>query len=176
MLSFKDVKANSFKGAYNAIYELIRAVYDLFNFLLKSDKLTDLQRNKFISILDKKSDQQQLEASLKLLSECLHKHHGKRVYILIDEYDTPLNQAYGNASYLTDLVGFMRNLFSSCLKGNNALARGLLTGILRVSNDSMLSGLNNLTTYTMLDKAYSSHFGFSDEEMQAMMHWWVNVA
>ena len=170
MLSFKDVKADSFAGAYNAMYELIREVYDIFVYLLKSNKLSELQLEKLNAILRKKSDQQQLEASLKLLSECLHKHHGQRVYILIDEYDTPLNQAYGNTTYLDALVNFMRNLFSSSLKGNNNLERGVLTGILRVSKDSMLSGLNNLETYTMLDKAYSSHFGFSDEESQILFH------
>ena len=168
MLSFKDVNADNFKGAYNAIYGLIREVYDLFGFLLKSDKLSELQLDNFRSILRKKSDQQQLEASLKQLSQCLHAHYGQRVYVLIDEYDTPLNQAHGNPPYLNALVKFMRNLFSAGLKGNDALERGLLTGILRVSKDSMLSGLNNLATYTMLDEAYSSHFGFSEEETKTL--------
>ena len=168
MLSFKDVNADSFQGAYNAIYGLMREVYDRFRFLLKSDKLSEVQLDNLHTILRKKSDQQQLEASLKVLSQCLHDHYGQRVYILIDEYDTPLNQAYGNKSHLDDLVKFMRNLFSSCLKGNDALERGVLTGILRVSKDSMLSGLNNLETYTMLDEAYSSHFGFSEEETKVL--------
>ena len=164
MLSFKDVKADSFTGAYNKIYKLIAALYGTFEYLLKSKKLNSVQLRSFHAIIDKSVDQQDVEDSLKLLSECLYQHHGQRVYILIDEYDTPLNQAYGNPAYLESLVSFMRNLLSEALKGNHALARGVLTGILRVSKDSMLSGLNNPTTYTMLDKAYSSHFGFSEEE------------
>ena len=157
MLSFKDVKADSFQGAYKKIYKLISYLYGTFEYLLKSEKINSVQLKSFHSIIDKSADQQDLEYSLKLLSECLYQHHSQRVYILIDEYDTPLNQAYGNPAYLESLVGFMRNLFSEGLKGNHALARGLLTGILRVSKDSMLSGLNNLETYTMLDEAYSSH-------------------
>ncbi|WP_419241281.1 AAA family ATPase [Cardinium endosymbiont of Nabis limbatus] len=88
--------------------------------------------------------------------------------MLIDEYDTPLNKAYGNKTYLNRMVKFMRNLFSNALKGNTALERGLLTGILRVSKDSMLSGLNNLETYTLLDEEYSSRFGFSEDEVSSL--------
>ncbi|MBX9890567.1 MAG: ATP-binding protein [Amoebophilaceae bacterium] len=168
MLSFKDVKADSFERAYNKIYKLIAALYGTFEYLLKSKKLNSVQLRSFHAIIDKSVDQQDVENSLKLLSECLYQHHDQRVYMLIDEYDTPLNQAYGNPAYLESLVEFMRNLFSEGLKGNNALERGLLTGILRVSKDSMLSGLNNLETYTMLDEAYSSHFGFSDEESKTL--------
>ncbi len=109
---------------------------------------------------------QQLENALELLSQCLYQHHSQKVYILIDEYDTPLNKAYGHDQYLKAMVGFMRNLFSAALKDNNALERGILTGILRVSKDSILSGLNNLKTYTLLDQGYSSHFGLSEIEVQ----------
>ncbi|AWN81957.1 hypothetical protein DK880_00643 [Candidatus Cardinium hertigii] len=85
--------------------------------------------------------------------------------MLIDEYDTPLNKAYGNEAYFKAMVAFMRNLFSAALKGNATLEKGVLTGILRISKDSMLSGLNNLETYTSLDEAYSNHFGFSEAEV-----------
>ncbi|MBX9889906.1 MAG: ATP-binding protein [Amoebophilaceae bacterium] len=168
MLSFKDIDADDFEEAYEAIYELIFLLFGEFEYLLHSDKISSAQLSAFSSILDQSAGKKRLASSLKLLSQCLYKHHGQRVYILIDEYDTPLNKAYGNPVYLNALVKFMRNLFSAGLKGNNALERGLLTGILRVSKDSMLSGLNNLETYTMLDEAYSSHFGFSDEESKTL--------
>lgn len=166
MLSFKDVNADSFQGAYNAVYELILKVYSFYLYLFTSDKVNELQLEQLYVIRNRQANQQQLESSLELLSQCLYQHHGQKVYILIDEYDTPLNKAYGNQVYLNDIVAFMRNLFSAALKDNDALERGVLTGILRVSKDSMLSGLNNLKTYTLLDKGYSSHFGLSEIEVQ----------
>ncbi|WP_342265136.1 AAA family ATPase [Cardinium endosymbiont of Philonthus spinipes] len=166
MLSFKDVNADSFQGAYNAVYSLILRVYSSYAYLLKSDKINEIQLGQLHTILNKEANQQELEVSLELLSQCLYQHHGQKVYILIDEYDTPLNKAYGNSDYLDAMVAFMRNLFSAALKDNDYLEKGVLTGILRVSKDSMLSGLNNLKTYTILDQGYSSHFGLSEVEVQ----------
>ncbi|TSJ80821.1 MAG: AAA family ATPase [Candidatus Cardinium sp.] len=168
MISFKDVNADDFQEAYDSVYELILEVYSSYAYLLKSDALNGIQLRQLHTILSKQVNQAQLERSLKLLSQCLYQHHGRKVYILIDEYDTPINKAYGNQTYLNRMVKFMRNLFSNALKGNTALEKGLLTGILRVSKDSMLSGLNNLETYTLLDEAYSSHFGFSEMEVSAL--------
>ena len=166
MISFKDVNADNFQGAYNAVYELITTIYESYTYLFNSDKINKIQLNKLYRIINNEANQQQLEKSLELLSQCLYQHHGQKVYILIDEYDTPLNKAYGNKEYLDSMVAFMRNLFSSALKDNNYLEKGVLTGILRVSKDSMLSGLNNLKTYTILDQGYSSYFGLSEVEVQ----------
>ncbi len=168
MLSFKDVNASDFQGAYNAVYELILKVYSSYTYLFNSDKINELQLEQLYVIRKRQANQQQLESSLELLSQCLYQHHGQKAYMLIDEYDTPLNKAYGNKEYLDTMVAFMRNLFSAALKDNDALARGVLTGILRVSKDSMLSGLNNLETYTLLDEEYSSHFGFSEDEVSSL--------
>lgn len=168
MISFKDINADNFEGAYNAVYRLILKIYSAYTYLLKSDEINEIQLGQLHTILNKQANQQELEASLELLSQCLYQHHGQKVYILIDEYDTPLNKAYGNSDYLDAMVTFMRNLFSACLKGNTTLERGVLTGILRVSKDSMLSGLNNLDSYTMLDEEYSPHFGFSEAEVSSL--------
>ena len=165
MLSFKDINSDSFKGSYNKINKQIAFLFSSFEYLLKSEKLNTVQLRTFKIILDQSADQEALEDSLKVLSECLYQHHGQKVYILIDEYDTPLNKIYRNEEYLRTMVAFMRNLFSAALKDNNYLKRGVLTGILRVSKDSMLSGLNNLETYTLLDEEYSAHFGFSETEV-----------
>ncbi|TSJ81238.1 MAG: ATP-binding protein [Candidatus Cardinium sp.] len=185
MISFKDVNADNFQGAYNAVYELILEVYSSYAYLLKSDAVNEIQFRQLHTILSKEANQQALEKSLKLLSQCLYQHHGQKVYMLIDEYDTPLNKAYGDEVYLKAMVALMRNLFSAGLKSNTALEKGVLTGILRVSKDSMLSGLNNLETYTLLDEAYSSYFGFSETEasylfkakdlgtsMEEVRHWY----
>ncbi|WP_419241381.1 AAA family ATPase [Cardinium endosymbiont of Nabis limbatus] len=168
MISFKDVNADNFEGAYNAVYELITTVYESYTYLFDSDKVNKIQLKKLYRIVNKQANQQELESSLKLLSQCLYQHHGQKIYILIDEYDTPLNKAYGNKAYLDAMVSFMRNLFSAALKGNTALERGILTGILRISKDSMLSGLNNLETYTVLDEEYSAYFGFSEAEVSSL--------
>ncbi|MEF2228977.1 MAG: AAA family ATPase [Candidatus Cardinium sp.] len=166
MISFKDINSDSFQGSYNKISKQIAFLFSSFEYLLKSEKLNTVALRTFSSIMDQSADQETLEDSVKLLSQCLYQHHGQKVYILIDEYDTPLNKAYGNKEYLDAMVSFMRNLFSAALKDNNYLERGVLTGILRVSKDSMLSGLNNLKTYTLLDQGYSSHFGLSEIEVQ----------
>ncbi|WP_342264970.1 AAA family ATPase [Cardinium endosymbiont of Philonthus spinipes] len=168
MISFKDVHSDNFERAYNKISKQIAFLFSSFEYLLKGSKLNTAQLKTFKDIINQSAGQEALEDSLKLLSQCLYQHHGQKVYILIDEYDTPLNKAYGNKEYLNTMVAFMRNLFSAALKDNDALARGVLTGILRVSKDSILSGLNNLETYTMLDEPYSSCFGFSENEVASL--------
>ncbi|WP_243575185.1 AAA family ATPase [Candidatus Cardinium sp. cByotN1] len=166
MISFKDVNASNFEDAYNSVYELILEVYSVYPYLFTSDQVNELQLQQLYVIRNREASQQALEKSFKLLSQCLYQHHSQKVYILIDEYDTALNKAYGNQAYLKSMVAFMRNLFSAALKDNDYLEKGVLTGILRVSKDSMLSGLNNLKTYTLLDQGYSSHFGLSEIEVQ----------
>jgi len=106
---------------------------------------------------------------LRTLSELLYKHYNQKVYILIDEYDTPLNEAY-LSGYIDNLTALMRNIMSSALKDNLALKKGIMTGVLRVSKDSMLSGLNNLKVYTTLDRKYSEFFGFTDTDLDFLFH------
>ncbi|MEF2229277.1 MAG: AAA family ATPase [Candidatus Cardinium sp.] len=133
MISFKDVNADSFQGAYNAVYRLIIEIYSSYAYLLKSNKINEIQLGQLHTILNKQANQQQLEASLELLSQCLYQHHGQKVYILIDEYDTPLNKAYGNKEYLDAMVAFMRNLFSAALKGNTSSASRFDTQLSKTS-------------------------------------------
>jgi hypothetical protein len=109
----------------------------------------------------------EIDLALRTLSELLYKHYQQKVVILIDEYDTPLNAAYVE-NYIEALTPLMRNLMSNTFKDNDALHKGVMTGILRVSKDSMLSGLNNLEVYTILDKKYREYFGFSDKELDKL--------
>ncbi len=165
-ISFKDIHADTFESAYQKICEQMSYLYGEFEELKDSPKLTEPQRISFNNILKRTASRSEIENSLKILSECFYMHLGKKVYILIDEYDTPINGAF--EKYLDEITNFMRNLFSAALKGNEALERGVLTGILRVSKDSMLSGLNNLMTYTVLDEPYKNHFGFSEPEIKSL--------
>lgn len=119
----------------------------------------------FQQYLEGSVDNATLQAALKCLSEFLYKANGnKKVVILIDEYDTPLTHAYQNG-FLDPISNFMRNMFSATLKGNLYLEKGLMTGILRVSKNELLSGLNNLKIYSLFDNRYSQYFGFTEEEM-----------
>lgn len=162
-VSFKDIKESSFEDALKKLKILIRILYREHRYLLETNQLELDEKELFTDYLTGNIGKAELEDSIRYLSELLAKVYGKKVYIIIDEYDTPLNNSY--EKYLEDMTRFMRNLFSAALKGNEALERGILTGILRVSKDSMLSGLNNLTTYTLLDAPYKQHFGFSEKEV-----------
>jgi hypothetical protein len=118
--------------------------------------------------LNGQSNQSQLANSLKFLSECLFRHYNKRVIILIDEYDTPLNSSY-NTDHFERVVDFFREMLGATLKGNLFLEKGVMTGILRLSKNRMLSDLNNLTLYSLVDDEYSQHFGFLEDEVKSLI-------
>lgn len=166
-VSFKDIKEPNFAIALEKFKLLIQELCRQHYYLHDSLQLTDAEKDLFETYLRDAPDQSNLENSLKTLSELLYKHYNKPVYILIDEYDTPLNAAY-NKGYLEEMTNFLRNLFSAALKTNPALKKGVLTGVLRISKDSMLSGLNNIEVYTVLNKAYNRHFGFTSQELDAL--------
>ena len=129
--------------------------------------LLDSQKTTFKKIIDKTASPSELSNALKFLCVCLKKHYKKKVMILIDEYDTPLNSAYNN-EYFDRAVDFFKTLLGSALKGNNAMEKGVLTGILRLSKNSMLSDLNNLKLYSLMDEKYSQFFGFSEDELRML--------
>ncbi len=169
-ISFKDVKENSFVAAISKIKVLMKKLYrEHKRDLVNSNELDQFDKELFNQYLNSDINEQELEQSISVLSELLFKHYNKKVYILIDEYDTPLNAAY--KSHLDDMTRFMKNLLSAALKGNPYLQKGVMTGILRISKDSMLSGLNNVETHTLLnDKTYASYFGFTEDEVNTLFH------
>jgi Predicted AAA-ATPase len=129
-LNFKDVKELSYEAAYQKIIHVIGTVYDEFSrVLLDSDKLTDFQKNNINNILAKKASRAEVEDSLRLLSKCLFDHYGKKICILIDEYDTPIQSGYLYGFY-NEIVTVFRNLFSAALKDSSYLFKAVLTGIL----------------------------------------------
>lgn len=165
-ISFKDIKELDFAGALNKVKGLIQDLYAQHRYLATSSKLDDADKVMFNAYRQDNPSSQDLEKALKRLSDFLWQHHSQPVYILIDEYDTPLNAAYNH--YLDEMTCFMKNLFSEALKGNPSLKQGILTGILRISKDSMLSGLNNLQVYTVLNEKYNQHFGFTNKELDLL--------
>lgn len=174
-ITFKDSKEPSLDSTINQLRNLVKELYREHKKLLSSAEIDDVDKVMFQQYLDGTVDNETLQASLKFLSEFLYKAHEKKAIILIDEYDTPLTNAYQNG-FLEPLSNFMRDMFSSALKSNPFLEKGLMTGILRVSKSSMLSGLNNLKVYTLLDKEYSQYFGFTEDEIKELVHYTKNDA
>lgn len=170
-LSFKDVKCSSWEDTFQQIKELITTEYQRHMELETSDKLSVYEREKFIKIAKGDAGNLECQMSLELLSRLLAKHHEEKAIIIIDEYDTPIQQGHVCGFY-QDVVNFMRNLFSCGLKDNPSLAFGFMTGILRVAKESIFSGLNNITIYSILDPKYSQYFGFTKEEVQEMLEYY----
>lgn len=170
-LSFKDVKCSSWEETFLQIKGLIAEEYQRHIELETSEELNVYEKEKFSQIARGTADKVDYQMSLKYLSLFLHKHYGEKAIIIIDEYDTPIQQGHVCGFY-EDTILFMRNLFSGGLKDNTHLAYGFLTGILRVAKESIFSGLNNLTVYSILDKTYSQYFGFTKEEVHKMLEYY----
>ncbi len=169
-LSFKDIKQNSFEDSFQKLCDLFVSVYDEYGYLLDSNKVTDTQKRFIESILKREINPPQLENALKFLTGCLFQHHDHiRPLLLIDEYDTPIQAAYAS-KYYDKMVNFMRGLFSAGLKDNPYLHRAMLTGILRISKESLFSDLNNVKVYSMLNAKYSEHFGFTETEVNDLFN------
>ena len=170
-MTFKDVKCTSWEETIQYISNLIAMEYQRHMELETSEELSVYEKEQFKKIAKGKADKVDYQMSLQFLSLLLHKHHGEKVIIIIDEYDTPIQQGH-TCGYYLDIIHFMRNFFSGGLKDNPHLAYGFLTGILRVAKESIFSGLNNLKINSLLDNAYSQYFGFTKEEVQEMLDYY----
>lgn len=170
-LSFKDVKCSSWEDTFKQMKELIITEYQRHVELETSDRLSIYEKEKFTKIARGEVGSVECQMSLELLSRLLAKHHEEKAVIIIDEYDTPIQQGH-ICGFYQDVVNFMRNLFSGGLKDNPSLAFGFMTGILRVAKESIFSGLNNITIYSILDRKYSQYFGFTKVEVQEMLKYY----
>ena len=161
--SFADIKGQTFTSAREAICQVVQDLYAEFGFLKESERLSQEEKDYFSLVTSMMSDAV-AAMSLKRLSMCLHSYYGKKVLIFLDEYDTPLQEAY-MYGFWDELTGFMRGLFNSTFKTNPYLERALLTGITRVSKESIFSDLNNLTVITTTSEQYADCFGFTETEV-----------
>ena len=166
-LSFKDIKFNTWAETFDAIKELFSKETSRHPELINSEKLSSADQKRIRNLVSGDCSAVELAGALATLSLTLHEHHGVAPIIIIDEYDTPIQQGHVRGFY-DDVVGFMRNLFSGGLKDNQHLSYGFLTGILRVAKESIFSGLNNLKINSILDKKYSAYFGLTTEEVKEM--------
>ena len=168
-LSFKDAKQNSWEEMYDELKETIKDEYYRHYELKDSTKLKD--KAYFNRILAGEGTKAELSKSILRLSEMLCEHYGEKVVLIIDEYDTPIQSGHFYKCY-DDVINFMRNMLSSALKDNNNIAFGFLTGILRVAKESIFSGLNNIKVYSVLDRKFNAYFGFTNEEVAEMAHYY----
>lgn len=167
-LSFKDVKCSSWQESFQKISKLISLEFMRHNELESSSVLSSYEKEQYHRFASENINEVDCQMGLQLLSLLLHKHYDKECVIIIDEYDTPIQQGH-LCDFYNEIVDFMRNFFSGGLKDNPHLAFGFLTGILRVAKESIFSGMNNLKTNSILDNNYSSYFGFTNEEVREML-------
>ena len=168
-LSFKDVKCDTWEKTYEVIAKLIRAEYQRHSELLSSSRITGADQ--YQKIYNDQANESDYMMSLMYLTQMLDEHHGIAPIVIIDEYDIPIQQGH-MCGYYDQIISFMRNLFSGCLKDNKHLSYGFLTGILRVAKESIFSGLNNLCVNSILDKQYSEYFGFTAGEIRDLARYY----
>lgn len=170
-LTFKDVKFDSWEGTLTKIAELLQEEFGRHSELGSSDRLEKYEHVYYEKVLSGKANEVELSASLHKLSKMLHTHYGKAPIIIIDEYDTPIQEGYSKEFY-DEIIGFMRNFFSGAFKDNRNLSYGFLTGILRIAQESIFSGLNNLTVASVMDEEYDGFFGFTEDEIHDMLDYY----
>ena len=165
-LTLKGVEGLTFAKAKSMLSEIIKDEADRHYILNSSESLTSVDRESFMKILT--GNEENIENSLKTLSRLLYKHYGQKVVILIDEYDVPLDKAYQNG-YYHEMVSLIRGLFGQALKTNDYLQFAILTGCLRISKESIFTGLNNFKVLSIMDARFDEQFGFTDSEVEELL-------
>ena len=172
-LSLKGVEGLTYEEAFEAFVRIMGKEVNRVSFLADSDKLTQIEREQYKWLTIMKNgrlafDKEKLISSLQLLSQLLYKHYEKKVVILIDEYDVPLDKAFQNG-YYNEMVSLIRGLFGQALKTNEFLQFAVLTGCLRISKESIFTGLNNFKVMSITDSRFDEQFGFTDEEVRKLL-------
>ncbi len=170
-ISLKDVSGSSYEAALKRMSSAIRKEARRHQYLLESDRLRDVDKETLKVLYSLYLEEEVQEESLYLLSEMLHKHYGKKVIILIDEYDVPLDKAY-QRNYYSEMVNHIRVMFSEALKTNVNLEFAVITGCLRIAKESIFTGLNNFKVRTISDADFAEYFGFTDGEVREILHYY----
>ena len=166
-ISLKDVDGLTFKEAYGKLHEIIQKEIRRLYFLTESSKLSEMDKQAF-NKLASTDEEVEIQKSLALLTELLYKHYGQKTILLIDEYDVPLDKAFQHG-YYKEMASLIRGLFSPALKTNDFLQFAVLTGCLRVSKESIFTGLNNFKVLSITDSRFDEHFGFTDAEVKKLL-------
>jgi hypothetical protein len=170
-LSFKDVKCDSWEMTFDKISKLITLEFMRHSELEESDRLSIYEKELYVKFASGKASEIDYQMALQYLSLMLHKYYKEKVIIIIDEYDTPIQQGH-SCGFYNEIIRFMRGFFSGGLKDGAHLAYGFLTGILRVAKESIFSGLNNIKICSILDKDYSNYFGFTKDEVREILSYY----
>ncbi len=167
-LTLKSAKQPDFAMAYGALADEIYNEFMRHRYVLQSDALLSIEKERYENLLNRRASKEELAKAFAFLSMCLFKYHGKKSIILIDEYDVPLENAYFRGFY-DEMIDFIRSLFESALKTNPYLEKSVITGCLRISKESIFTGLNNLAIESILSINYPGAFGFTEPEVKEMM-------
>ena len=170
-ISLKDIDARDFETARGMTIKIINREARRLQYLAESGKLTAIDKELFFQLLKRDMDDETLAYSLRELTELLHKHHGKKAIVLIDEYDVPLSKA-SEGGYYDKMAALIRSLFGAVLKSNEDLYFGILTGCLRVGKESIFTGLNNFKVYSVTNAAFDEYFGFTDTEVRELLSYY----
>ena len=170
-LSLKSGKQPNYEMAYQCLIDEIVKEYERHRYVLNGDTLIDSVKEKYCLMMDGKAQPSLYAKGLEFLSACLRKYHGKNTIILIDEYDVPLENAHF-AGFYDEMIGFIRSLFESALKTNDNLEFAVVTGCLRISRESIFTGLNNLKIMSILSNDYAEYFGFTQDEVEEMLSYY----
>ena len=164
---FKDLDADSYEVFLKRLSMKISDLFIQYEYLESSDRINRVQRSRFDSLSSGTTDESELMSSLSTLSKMLYAYHGRKVIILLDEYDNPIHNAYGG-DFHKDIIDIMRGILSSALKGNDALMFGVITGVMQIAKESIFSGLNNLRVNNVLSTKYDEMFGFTNDEVKTI--------
>jgi len=170
-VSFKGVKYNNFENAMSAIEMLMSEVYKEYRYLMESEIFKEDEKRDFNKIINREADVVLLTISIKNLTNYLYKYYNKKVILLIDEYDVPIQESYMR-DYYDKMMSLIRNMLSDALKDNIYLEKAMITGILRVAKESIFSGLNNLEVNTLLRYSFNDKFGFTEEEVKELSNYY----
>ena len=170
-ISLKGINEQTYKKAIKMASQVIKGEVRKFQFLLESKCLTEYDKQTYTELLETEADEDLLCSSLKILSELLEKHYGRKAILLIDEYDVPLAKAF-ERGYYDQMVIFIRNMFEYALKTNDSLQFAVLTGCMRISKESIFTGLNNLKVLSVADVQFDEYFGFTDTEVREMLEYY----
>ena len=167
-VSLKSINAATYETAFAFAVEIIKEVAARMQFLLESQQLSTYDKSEYQKLLDDNMSEAVFCSSLKKLSILFEKHYRTKVILLIDEYDVPLAKAFENG-YYEQMIFLIRNLLEQALKTNNSLKFAVMTGCMRISKESIFTGLNNFTTFTITDVDFDEYFGFTDQEVHALL-------
>ena len=170
-VSLKGIDARNYEMAFEMAIQIMKRVPAKVQYLLKSDALSEQDKAEYRKLLDDNMSEAVFCNSLRVLSELLEKHHGTKVILLIDEYDVPLAKAH-EKGYYNQMISLIRNLLGETLKTNSSLKLAVLTGCLRISKESIFTGLNNLKVLTITDERFDKYFGFTDKEVRELLEYY----